>query len=166
MFPVIKKLNVSLQVKLNGDSNKIKFPFKNDTPELRNIRLWGLQTYYGQDQQITGNFPTDITYYDNLIGKFEFQNCFINLYDRKNVNFLKDAPAVIFQTVQIGVEGKDFNITERDNKIFCGQILDLQNSYIEFTGLANTPIQARETKIFNCDIYYSKIDEKIPFLKN
>jgi hypothetical protein len=165
MYPTIKKLNVSIEIKFNGKNTKIKFPFKNDTPELRNVRIWGLQTYYGDKNVLYGNFSNDITYLKPLIDQKEFQNCYITLYDRKNVNFVKDAPVVIFQTIQGNSEVRNIEITERDNKTFCGQILDLQNSYIEFTADVNNIVNDSPL-IFNCDIYYSKLDEKVPFLKN
>jgi len=95
-----------------------------------------------------------------VISKNQFQNGFLNLYDTNNINFLINAPLVIFGTIQndmanFGGARIKSGIVERDAKSFNGQKIDMQNSSVVFNGDAN---QLVETRIIFMDIYYSRMD--------
>lgn len=156
MLPIIKKVAVSLKVKFDGSKNPIKVNFNQDIEELRNVRLWGVQTYY-----LTGTLKKDPDYKINVINALQFQGAFLNLYDTKNVFFLRNAPFVIFNTIQNHTSG--FSIVERDAKNFNGQFLDLTASYVTFDGNANNVIFEDPIKTIVIDFYYSRIniDEKL-----
>ena len=172
MKNVIRKKTVSVVVTVPAvqTGSRYKFNFAEDE-DLRNVKLWGVQTFYAGDlmndaQTLNPNgiIPFDPDWSIGLIDKIKFQQTFLNLYDTKSINFLKDAPFCIFQTIQAnwtqsGVPEADnpvSDIVERDTKYFIGQDLDLQNSFIEIVNNAN--VKTGETFSIVIDFYYSRID--------
>jgi hypothetical protein len=178
MKHIIRKKTVTVKAFINkgavNNTVKVKVNFEEDQ-ELRLVRLWGVQTFYrGEDLQqgdiaipiVNGILPNDLDFGLPLISKESFQIAHLNLYDTKGVNFLKDAPFCIFQTIQnnwtkSGVPNTDQNpeadIVERDTKTFVGQHLDLQNSFIEFASIGFDGDAGFEFSIM-IDFYYSRID--------
>lgn len=172
MKNVIRKKTVSIVcvVPAVQTGARYKFNFAEDE-DLRNVQLWGVQTFYkGDAEDDAGTInPNGILIKDpdwnvDLIDKIHFMQTFLNLYDVGSDNFLKDAPFVIFQTVQgnwtqSGVPDVDnpvSDIVERDPKYFTGQKLDLQNSFINIVN--NSNVKAGETFSIVIDFYYSRID--------
>jgi hypothetical protein len=168
MLPIIRKVSVSLKVKFDGLGTPIKVNFNQDIEELRNVRLWGVQTYYFAGKAPFGTFGTlftDPDYKIDVISKKQFQGAFLNLYDTKNVFFLQNAPFVIFNTIQNNTEKEFFGIVERDAKNFNGQFLDLTASFVKFDGSANPLLEPAETRTIVIDFYYSRIDLDNELLK-
>jgi len=164
MLPTIRKTSVIQKYKFLKDYAGIyRIPFP-DNEDLRNVKIWGVQTYYGSSSefQVTpfddGILLNEPDYTLPVIPKFTFLGTFLTLYDKNNVEFLKQCPAMVFQTIQnnefqFGKQTTSFDICERDNKVFTGQFLDLQNSYYE---IINANIEG-EYSIFT-EFYYSRID--------
>jgi hypothetical protein len=163
MKQVIRKESVIIK-NLNNDTlnARIRFTFPNNE-NLRNVQLWGVQCFYGT-QLHGGQIYQDPDYSQDILNKYIFQHLFITLYDKKNVEFIKRAPLVIFQTIQdtsiFTGGGKNMtDIVERDPKTLNGQLLDLQNSYLELFTTGLKPFQNQSILI---NFYYSRIDlEKV-----
>lgn len=160
MLPLIRKASVTQVYTFSGRKNYYRIPFP-DNEDLRNIKLWGVQTYYAafDTGKNLGILPYDLDNSIDVIKKSTFIKTFLTLYDINNVEFLKQAPYVIFQPIQNQTSGGGLNtkyevdICERDNKVFTGQLLDLQNSYIE---IIDNAIDGKFS-IFT-EFYYSRID--------
>jgi len=164
MLPTIRKTSVIQKYKfLKNNTGIYRIPFP-DNEDLRNVKIWGVQTYYGDSKSLTipikdGILLNDLDYKLPVIPKYTFVNTFLTLYDKNNVEFLKQCPAIVFQTIQNSTmqiskdSTKTFDICERDNKVFTGQFLDLQNSYYE---IINAQLDG-EYSIFT-EFYYSRID--------
>lgn len=156
MKTIIRKETVSLQCysqALVGNQYVQSFRFK-DNENLRNVKIWGVQTYYQNIFPYSLDFPIG---YPQLPTKSQFRRLFLNLYDTKGINFLHTAPFVIFQSIENGTlftnkYAENSTIQEKDFKYFKGQKLDLQNSSVEY--ISN---KAEQFTIV-VDIYYSRID--------
>lgn len=156
MKTIIRKETISLQCisqALVGNQYVQSFRFK-DNENLRNVKIWGVQTYYKDIFINSLDFPIG---YPDLPSKGQFRRLFLNLYDTKGINFLHTAPFVIFQSIEHGTMftnkyGENTTIQEKDFKYFKGQKLDLQNSSVEY--ISN---KADKFTIV-LDIYYSRID--------
>jgi hypothetical protein len=167
MLPIIRKVTVSLKVNFNGTNTPVKVNFNQDIEELRNVQLWGIQTYFSAAKSIASTLVLDPDYSRVVISRFQFQGAFLNLYDTKNVNFLVNSPFCVFGTLQNGTEGIGANhptITERDAKNFNGQKLDIQNSFVIFDKSVNQIADA--TRSIVIDFYYSRLDLDKAILKN
>jgi hypothetical protein len=167
MLPTIRKVTISLKVNFDGTSRPVKVNFNQDIEELRNVRLWGVQTYYSAAEPRASTLILDPDYSRAVISRLQFQAAFLNLYDTKNVNFLINCPFAVFGTLQNGADGigtTDPSINERDAKSFNGQLLDIQNSFVIFDGSVNNRPDA--TRVIVLDIYYSRQDLDKELLKN
>jgi hypothetical protein len=168
MLPIIRKVTISLKVNFDANATPVKVNFNQDIEELRNVRLWGIQTYYSNNE--VPRFSTlilDPDYSIAVISKQQFQGAFLNLYDTKNVNFLINCPFAVFGTLQNTADllplTKGFGITERHAKNFNGQYLDIQNSFVIFDRSVNS--QEPEQRTIVLDVYYSRIDLDKELLK-
>lgn len=155
MQNIVRKETISLEVFFSAQETKpvYKFLFP-DNENLRNVKIWGFQMYYN-----TILTTADLLYKRPLINKADFQNTFVNMYDKKNVNFLIFAPAVVFQTIQdnqLDSGRPDAQINDRDAKFFTGQILDFPNCYLSIVNDASLTKDRNLTYVF--DVYYSRID--------
>lgn len=182
MKQVIRKKSVILKFDFNTNQEfifeKTKINFVDDE-DLRNVQLWGIQTFYKGTTIVNEQLPPnnlfngilidDIDYGLPLISKNLFQLAHLNLYDTKGENFLRDCPFVVFQTIQnqwieqpIIIEPFDqktlSDIVERDAKYFTGQKLDLQNSYIELATIGLGGVDKIGEFSIVIDFYYSRID--------
>jgi len=159
MLPTIRKVTISLKVDFDGNNTPVKVNFNQDIEELRNVRLWGIETYYSGAKPLASTLALDPDYSRIVISRFQFQGAFLNLYDTKNVNFMINCPFSVFGTLQNGVDGFGFThpaINERDAKSFNGQFLDIQNSFVIFDGSVNNV--ADGNRVIVIDVYYSRID--------
>lgn len=166
MIPTIRKTSVFQNFNLFSNKvNKITF---DDNEDLRNVRLWGINTYFlAKNAETMTNNPNMGS--DRIcIIKDILQNSFLNLYDINGNNFVKDIPLIDFATMQNNPFSKfgdntTCDIVDYDTKFFTGQKLDLQNSFV------NIIWDGREfvDKLFlPLEIYYTRIDldkEKTPF---
>lgn len=166
MLPTIRKVTISLKVDFDGLGTPVKVNFNQDIEELRNVRLWGIETYYAAAKFVVSTLPLDPDYSRTLISRLQFQGAFLNLYDTKNVNFLINCPFPVFGTLQNGTDGNGTNhpsITERDAKNFNGQYLDIQSSFVIFDGSVNNT--QRDNRVIVLDVYYSRQDLDKELLK-
>ena len=181
MSKVINEITIFTKVELSKIDirflqKKVNFQ---DNNELRNVRLWGVQTYYKYEysklsppptiNSLSGQFTNDPDYNLPLITKKFFQQSFLNLYDINNLNFLKDAPLPIFQTIENNQDSNisssedeilniESTIVEKDHKIFTGQVFDLKNSSVTLIypdGKFPNPL----TFIVPITFYYSRLDQ-------
>lgn len=160
MLSTIRKVTSITKLEFTGNRRKIVFNFSKDLDELRNSRIWGIQTYYSSqfENRPLGILKADPDFKLPVITELQYRNGFLNLYDTDNVNFLINAPLSIFGTIQDMPNNYNripSGIIERDFKSLSGQKIDLQNSNVVFNGGANT---TKETRTFFIDIYYSRID--------
>jgi hypothetical protein len=160
MLPTIRKVTSITKLEFTGNNKRIFFNFFKDLDELRNCRIWGIETYYSStfESQARGTLRNDPDYNLPVITETQYQNGFLNLYDTDNINFLINAPLCIFGTIQSMPDSFGripAGIVERDAKSLNGQKIDMQNSNVVFNGTANT---IKETKTIFMDIYYSRMD--------
>jgi len=166
MLPTIRKVAISLKVDFDGTGTPVKVNFNQDIEELRNVRLWGIQTYYSGEEARASTLIFDPDYSITVINKDQFQGAFLNLYDTKNVFFLQNCPFAVFGTLQNGADNlgnKSIGIVERDAKNFNGQYLDIQSSFVIFDGSVN--VQRPEQRTIVLDVYYSRQDLDKELLK-
>lgn len=126
-----------------------------DNELLRNVKLWGIQTYYLDIFKSSLSYP--VGQYPNLPTRGQFKRMFLNLYDTKDNNFCKDAPFPIFQSIENGTMrtnkyGDQYTIQEKDFKVFTGQKLNLQKSFLSIVDTQPVKLTAV------VDFYYSRID--------
>tara|TARA_R110000868_G_scaffold60249_2_gene184345 strand:- start:166 stop:669 length:504 start_codon:yes stop_codon:yes gene_type:complete len=167
MLPIIRKVTIALKVDFDGTKKPVKINFNQDIEELRNVRLWGIQTYFSTANSTASTLTLDPDYGRAVISRTQFQGAFLNLYDIKNVNFLINCPFAVFGTLQNGNDGIGIthpSITERDAKNFNGQYLDIQSSFVIFDGSVNGVKD--NTRSIVIDIYYSRTDLDAKLLKN
>lgn len=175
-LPIIREITIFTKVDLQRvdiENLQKKVNFK-DNNELRNVKLWGVQTYYKYLYSKTpdliiydsGAFTNDPDFQLPIIEQKYFQQSFLNLYDINNDNFLKDAPLPIFQTIENSqnesfqplprVE-RDSTIVEKDHKIFTGQLFDLQNSSVSII-FPDNDIPDPSIFVIPITFQYSRID--------
>lgn len=144
---IIRHEMVSVNIPANSTLTRFNIP---DLPNLRNVHLFGIQVY--NDQEII----TDIIS-GNPVMKFNRvnNNSFLTLVNYGGKEFLKQAPAVMFDTILKAFLGggsdRYWQLTELDHKSFVGQKVNYPKSFIEFTA---PPAEAFDTAyIFS--VYYS-----------
>jgi hypothetical protein len=167
MLPTIRKVTISLKVDFDGLGTPVKVNFNQDIEELRNVRLWGIETYYSAKEPRASTLILDPDYSIPVISRFQFQGAFLNLFDTKNVNFLINCPFSVFGTLQNGADGFGTThpgIVERDAKNFNGQYLDIQSSFVIFDASVNN-VQRPEQRTIVLDVYYSRQDLDKELLK-
>lgn len=163
MKNVIRKETVIIKnVQFSGIGVPEKFQFP-DNENLRNIKLWGIQTFYVDDtKNSVGQLFKDPDYQIDLIPTDVFKNLFLTLKDKKNVTFLNRCPFVVFQTIENGSIADStlkyptaVSLEEKDTKVLTGQELDLNNSFVE---MATTGLKPFEPKTIVINFYYNRID--------
>jgi hypothetical protein len=113
-----------IQIPINSTSTRFNFP---DLPNLKDTNLFGLQVYHVDELPISplsGNaLPTKVQM---------MANCFITLIDYQGFEFLKQCPAVVFNTLVFDLNTST-NVRENNPKTFNGQMVNWAKSYITFT---------------------------------
>ena len=155
MQNIVRKETISIDVFFPSGATTPVFKFLfPDNDNLRNAKIYGFQIYYNTI------LKSDLLYKHPLISKEILQNTFVDMYDKKNINFLIFAPAVIFQTIQdneFAVNSRDeFQINERDSKYFCGQLLDFSNCYFSVVNNASLIFDKQLSFVF--DVFYTRVD--------
>ncbi len=121
---VVRHELVSINIPANSTLTRFNIP---DLPNLRNVHTFGIQVYTQLQivndiisQNLVVNAPAVLT------------TSFITLVNYGGKEFLKQAPATIFQTlVENGVQDK--NQYEQDFKGLVGQRVNYPKSFVEFT---------------------------------
>jgi len=113
-----------IAIPANTTAARFNFP---DMPNLKDTKLFGLQVYTITQlplSPLSGNaLPTVVQV---------LNNSFITLVDYKGFEFLKQCPAVVFNTLAFDVSTST-NIRENNAKLFNGQMVNWTKSYITFT---------------------------------
>lgn len=122
-----KILNHELcEVAIPSGSTSTRFNFP-DMPNLKDTKLYGLQVYTITElplSPLSGNaLPTVVQV---------LNNSFITLVDYSGFEFLKQCPAVVFNTIAFDVSTST-NIRENNAKLFNGQKVNWTKSYVTFT---------------------------------
>ena len=141
---IIRHEMVSINIPANSTLTRFNIP---DLPNLRSVHLFGIQVYNNTEitkDIISGNPVCDETVVSN--------NSFLTLVNYGGKEFLKQAPAVMFDTILKQKGGVDtFQLTEYDHKSFVGQKVNYPKSFVEF---ATAPATGVDTAyIFS--VYYS-----------
>lgn len=144
---IIRHEMVSVNIPANSTLTRFNIP---DLPNLRNVHLFGIQVYNDQEIKldiISGNPVMDYS----LVN----YNSFITLVNYGGKEFLKQAPAVMFDTIlkqfRTGGLEKYWQLTETDHKSFVGQKVNYPKSFIEFT----TPPATNFDTAYIFSVYYS-----------
>jgi len=131
-----------------------QFPIP-DLPNLREVELWGVQAYYNDV------IPNSVISQKTVVPKNVFVSSFLTLVNYAGREFLKQAPLVLFQTIETNMVGVPistdpliqipFGIQEKDFKSFCGQKVNYSKSYIN----VSIPVSiAVIDYVFLISIYY------------
>jgi len=132
---------VSINIPKGSTLTRFNIP---DLPNLRNVHLFGIQIYHDKllnKDIISGNPPVGP-------GSVLFDS-FITLVNYGGKEFLKQAPAQIFQSL---VQPGTIFQAEWDTKSFVGQKVNYPKSFIEFTA---PPASATSDIAYVFSVYYS-----------
>lgn len=139
---IIRHELVEIIIPANSTLTRFSFP---DIPNLRNSHILGLQVYDG------GSVKNSVISQNLVVGQLIVQSkSFITLVNYGGKEFLKQAPALIFNTIQSDTTASA-NLHENDIKAFVGQKVNWPKSYIEFTATASA---ATDTS-YLISVYYS-----------
>lgn len=126
---IIRHELVEIVIPANSTLSRFNFP---DIPNLRNSHILGLQVY--NRTQVTNSVISQ----NSLVAEATVQTkSFITLVNYGGKEFLKQAPALVFNTLQSD-SGTSTNQHEVDFKSFVGQKVNWPKSYVEFTATAST----------------------------
>jgi len=143
MQKIIRHELVSVPIPANSTLTRFVIP---DLPNLREVLTFGLQVY-NNDQVttdiISGNAVLDATTVLNT-AFFTFVN-----YGGKE--FLKQAPAQMFNTLQAFTSQVPARYTELNTKTLIGQKISFPKSFLEFS----TPPASAFDQAFIFSVYYS-----------
>lgn len=139
---IVRHELVSINIPANSTLTRFNIP---DLPNLRNVHTFGIQVY--TSLQVTN----DIISQNAVVGPVEvLEKSFFTLVNYGGKEFLKQAPAVIFQSlVRNGVVDK--NQYEQDFKSLIGQRINFPKSFIEFT----IPPAAAVDTAYIFSVYYT-----------
>lgn len=139
---IIRHELVDINVSANSTLTRFQFP---DIPNLRNSMIWGLQVYTFEE------VPISIISQQNVLNSIKvLRNSYITLVNYGGKEFLKQAPSVLFNTLNFNLNTSN-NVLETDIKSFVGQKVNYPKSFIEFT---TAPSDVANTS-FLISIYYS-----------
>ena len=158
MKKIIKHELVEVVIPIGTTLTRFQLPELNN---LREVNLWGVQMYY---KDIVSN---SMISQRPVIDKSVFQTSFLTLVNYAGMEFLKQAPAVMFQTIENGVSGAmnvatgnfvNPSIQEKDFKVLAGQIVNYPKSYIEVS--TSIPPQVFE-QVFLFSLFYTDPKELV-----
>jgi hypothetical protein len=139
---IIRHELVDINVSAGSTLTRFQFP---DIPNLRNSMIWGLQVYTFEE------VPISIISQQNVLTSIKvLRNSYITLVNYGGKEFLKQAPSVLFNTLNFNLNTSN-NVLETDIKSFVGQKVNYPKSFIEFT---TAPSDVVNTS-FLVSIYYS-----------
>ena len=142
---IIRHELVSVNIPANSTLTKFILP---DLPNLREVLTFGIQVYTVDEVAIDIISRNPVTSHTNVL-----HNSFMTFVNYGGKEFLKQAPAIMFNTINqalsTGLTATNWN--EMDIKSLIGQRINFPKSYIEF---ATAPATAVDTAyIFS--VYYS-----------
>ena len=142
---IIRHELVSVLIPANSTLTKFLIP---DLPNLREVLTFGVQVYTVDEIAVDIISRNPVTSHTNVL-----HNSFITFVNYGGKEFLKQAPAIMFNTINqalsTGVTATNWN--ETDFKSLIGQRINFPKSYIEFS---TAPATAVDTAyIFS--VYYS-----------
>lgn len=144
---IIRHEMVSINIPANSTLTRFNIP---DLPNLRNVHLFGIQVW--NDQEIIKDIISGNPVCNNVVVN---ENSFLTLVNYGGKEFLKQAPAVMFDTIlkQFKTGGSDryWQLTETDHKSFVGQKVNYPKSFVEFT----TPPATTVDTAYIFSVYYS-----------
>lgn len=126
---IIRHELVEIIIPANSTLSRFNFP---DIPNLRNSHLLGIQIY---DRT---KVSSSVISQNALVSESIVQTkSFLTLVNYGGKEFLKQSPALIFNTIQHD-SSASANFHEMDFKAFVGQKVNWPKSYVEFTATAST----------------------------
>jgi hypothetical protein len=108
----------------NTTQSKFYFP---DMPNLKDSRTFGLQVYTVDQLPVSPNNGNALPSKTQVLN-----NCFLTLADANGREFLKDIPAVLFNTLVFDLNTST-NLRENNAKILNGQVINWNKSFIRFS---------------------------------
>ena len=140
---IIRHELVSVAIPANSTLSRFNIP---DLPNLRNVHTFGIQVY---TQEIV---TKDIISQNPVVNPVSVLNqSFFTLVNYGGKEFLKQAPAAIFQTIVKNLQIENKNQYEQDFKQLVGQKINYPKSFIEFSAPPSTSVDT--AYIFS--VYYS-----------
>lgn len=122
---IIRHELVSVLIPANSTLTKFLIP---DLPNLRSVLTFGIQVYTVDEVAVDIISRNPVTNHTNVL-----HNSFMTFVNYGGKEFLKQAPAIIFNTIQQnGIAGVT-NWNEMDFKSLIGQKINFPKSYIEFS---------------------------------
>jgi hypothetical protein len=141
---IIRHELVSISIPANSSLTKFLVP---DLPNLREVLTFGIQVYTVDEVAIDIISRNPVTSHTNVL-----HNSFMTFVNYGGKEFLKQAPAIMFNTVNQSlstVAGTNWN--EMDFKSLIGQKINFPKSYIEFA----TPPATTVDTAYIFSVYYS-----------
>lgn len=137
---IVRHELVEIVIPANSTSTRFSFP---DLPNLRNVHILGMSIYDYDNYRLSIQSLTPVLPQSSAI-----KDCFITLVNYGGKEFLHQAPAINFHSIQIQSAGNSFDY---DVKMFTGQKVNYPKSYIQFTTAPSTV----NNQVFLCSIWYS-----------
>lgn len=119
MKKIVKHELVEIILPANTTATKFQIP---DQPNLRETLLMGVEIYTAVEM------PKSVISGNDVISLATLKTLAITFQDYNGVEFLKQAPGLIFKTIEAATTGD----VERDIKNFAGQKVNYPKSYIQF----------------------------------
>ena len=139
---IIRHELVEIIIPANSTLSRYNFP---DIPNLRNSHILGLQLWD------SNTVTTSVISQNPLVPTSLAQTkIFITLVNYGGKEFLKQAPSVMFSTIQDDL-GTSVNHHELDFKSFVGQKVNWPKAYIECTATISTTVD----RSFLVSVYYT-----------
>jgi len=145
---VVRHEMVSITIPANSTLTRFNIP---DLPNLRNVHTFGIQIY--TDQQLRNDIISQNPVCNSLA---VLKNSFVTLVNYGGKEFLKQAPATIFQTI-VNNAVVEKNQYEQDFKALIGQRVNYPKSFIEFSA---PPAVANDTAYIFSVYYTLPIEEE------
>lgn len=139
---IIRHELVSVLIPANSTQTRFLIP---DLPNLRNVHIFGLQVY------TVDEVAKDIQTQNPVLPHTAvLHNSFITLVNYGGKEFLKQAPSIMFNTIQQALNtGTNWN--EQNFKSFVGQKVNYPKSYIEFSTAPAPTVD----NVFLMSVFYS-----------
>ena len=158
---IIRHELVEIPVKAGTTLTKFQIP---DLPNLRNVHLFGIEVYYGNDRVvpplINGSVPIGIQTLLPVIDLPTVQKGFITLVNYGGKEFLKQAPLLQYQTIFSEQPAGAIAPMEWNTKNFVGQKVNYPKSYIEFTSSPGAGILVDTCIMFSVFYALPEAEEK------
>jgi hypothetical protein len=139
---IIRHELVSVNIPANSTATRFVIP---DLSNLRNVLTFGIEVY------TVNSVAKDIISQNPVLSHTAvLHNSFITMVNYGGKEFLKQAPSIMFNTLQANATTST-NWTEMDVKSLVGQRINYPKSFIEFT----TPPALTYDQAFIFSVYYS-----------